>query len=117
MSILYRVITEEAWNAAKKTQTIPRCGNDNKADRIHLNLLEAVESVAAAYFEPEERPLVLEIDVSGFTEHIEWIAPTVQKAWKQPLVNIPFIPFNAIVKVHQLEHSLLNGKNVYTLGK
>ncbi|GGK71835.1 DUF952 domain-containing protein [Amphritea balenae] len=117
MSSLYRVITEEAWIAAQKTQTIPRCGNDNKADRIHLNVIEAVESVAAAYFEPEERPLVLEIDVSGFTEHIEWTEPAAQEVWRQPLVNIPSLPFNAVVKVHQLEHSLINGKNVYTLGK
>ncbi len=58
-----RGIREDAWAEAKMSQFIPGCGNDNKVNHIHLNVLQTVASVAAAYFEPEERPLVLEIDI------------------------------------------------------
>ena len=117
MSKLYRVIREDIWIDAKKSQFIPRCGNDNSVDRVHLNLLETVGHIASEFFEPEERPIVLEIDVSSFSENIEWLEPSPQKSWKQPLANIQNLPVSSVVKVHKLEHSLVNGKNIYTLEK
>ena len=117
MSNLYRVIKEETWTEVSNSEFIPRCGNDNKMDRVHLNILEAVESVAARYFGPEERPLVLEIDTSGFAENIEWVEATDDFPWIQPLARIEHLPVSSVVKVHQLEHSLINGKNVYKLSK
>lgn len=115
MNNLYRVITAAAWADAQKRQHVPRCGNDKKADRIHLNVREAVEFIVAAYFEPEEQPLVLEIDVSGFADRIEWLEATTHLRWKQPRANIPNLPVSAVVRVLQLEHKRIADRNVYTL--
>ena len=117
MNNLYRVIKEETWTEVSQSQHIPRCGNDNKKDRIHLNVLEAVETIAARYFEPEERPVVLEVDPSDFAEQIEWAEATAESPWRQPLANISNLPVSAVVKVHRLEHSLVDGKNEYKLTK
>lgn len=115
MSNLYRVIKLETWQEVKGLKTIPRCNNDNKINRIHLNILQAVESIAEAYFEPEEQPIVLEINVSDFSNKIEWSEPTESNKWKQPLVDIPNLPTDSVVKIHTLKHSLVDGKNQYKL--
>ncbi|MEH6651916.1 MAG: DUF952 domain-containing protein, partial [Motiliproteus sp.] len=116
MSNLYRVITEAAWTDAQKHHYVARCGNDQKADRTHLNLREAVESIAAAYFDPKEKPLVLEIDISGFSDRIEWLEPTGNNGWKQPLADIPNIPVSAVIRVLRLLHTRADDDgNVFTL--
>lgn len=113
---LYRVIREEVWGQAQESGMVPRCGNDNTRNRIHLNMPEAVETIAARYFAPEERPVVLEVDITTFKDQIEWIKPDQQNQWWQPLADIANLPVASVVKVHQLEHSLVDGQNRYTLG-
>lgn len=115
MTHLYRVIRQATWLEDQNTPAIPRCGNDHKINRIHLNVLEAVESVAAAYFAPEECPIVLEIDTSGFAEQLEWLPADTQRRWPQPLANIDCLPTAAVVRTIEFEHSLIDGKNQYQL--
>lgn len=115
MSNLFRVIRAEVWAEAQKNAQIPRCGNDDKLNRIHLNLPEAVEFVAAKYFAPEEQPLALEIDVSSFADQIEWLEPTEQLPWRQPLAAIEQLPLSSIVKVHQLEYQPDENGRAYRL--
>ena len=50
MNILYRVNSQNIWLEAQKTGRVPRCENDGKLDCVHLNLEEAVETIAARYF-------------------------------------------------------------------
>lgn len=115
MQSLFRVIREALWLEYQHTDALPRCGNDNKADRIHLNVREAVESIAEAYFSPEEKPIVLEIDPAGFADQIEWLQAGTDRPWPQPLANIPNLPVSAVVRVHTLEHSQVDGQNRYRM--
>lgn len=117
MRNLYRIVKADAWKEAKEIGYIPRCGNDKKLDRIHLNVHEAVEFVAAKYYTPDEQPLAIEFDVSSFSESIEWLEPTDELPWKQPLVDIPNLPIHAVVAIHQLDPVLVDGKNTYKLRK
>ena len=112
---LYRVIRAETWGQAQETGVVPRCGNDNTRNRIHLNMPDAVETIAARYFEPEECPVVLEVDITDFAHRIEWVKPDPQNNWWQPLADIANLPVASVAKVHQLEHSRVDGKNVYQL--
>lgn len=117
MSILYRVISEKVWLEAQKTGRVPRCGNDGKLDCVHLNLEEAVETIAARYFKVEEHPLVLEVDVTSFENKIEWLDATPDDPWKQPRAKIQNLHLKDILKVHSLEPSLKEGGLSYRLIK
>ncbi|MDI3326268.1 DUF952 domain-containing protein [Pontibacterium granulatum] len=112
---LYRVIRAEVWDQAQESGLVPRCGNDNTRNRIHLNMPEAVETIAARYFEPEECPVVLEVDITAFADRVEWIEPDQQNNWWQPLADVANLPVASVVKVHQLEHSRVDGENIYKI--
>lgn len=116
MESLYRIIRQEEWHEVRKGQFIPRCGNDNNADRIHLNVREAVEHVAALYFAPEEKPMVLEISPLSFAAQLEWLEPDEHKPWRQPLANIPQLPIESVVNVYVLIHQEVDGQRTYKLG-
>ncbi len=100
---LYRVVDANAWVEAQKTGRVPRCASDARADHVHLNVKESVETVATHFFEAAEKPLVLEIDPAGFAAAIVWLDPTEQKPWPQPCARIPNIPLEAVVATHRLE--------------
>ena len=112
---LYRVVDQESWQAAQLSGKVPRCNSDKRADHVHLNLLESVEAVAAAYFEPIEIPLVLEIDTDSLGCEIVWHEATEHKPWKQPCAKIDSIPLKSVTRVVTLEHELMEGKNTYKL--
>lgn len=115
MSNLYRVVASKTWEDAKRSGSVPRCGNDKEANGVHLNVVDAVETIASMYFEPDELPIVLEVDVSNFSSRIEWKPPSTPSGWKQPLAKISNLPVSSVVQVHKMRHTRQNGKNVYKL--
>lgn len=82
--ILYRVISEEEWVQTKRNRKVPRCKSDERDNCVHLTKYEDVIVVANKYFESEEQPVVLEVDVSDFQDQITWMEPTIEKPWHQP---------------------------------
>lgn len=113
MPTLYRVLSESNWKKAQETGYVARCGNDVKADGVHLNLPEAVEYTAARYFTPDEAPLVLEVDYQSFEESLEWHEPTAEEPWRKPLARIANLPLNAVVTTHELRPSDPSGQTAY----
>lgn len=107
MEPLYRVLPEATWEAACRSGVVSRCGNDHRADGVHLNVAAAVAYTARRYFVREERPLILEVDPSGFAEHIEWREPTDEEPWPRPLARIEGLPTEAVVAVRRVEAGLL----------
>ncbi|MBY4678980.1 DUF952 domain-containing protein [Marinobacterium arenosum] len=113
---LYRVIKRETWQVAQQSGIVPRCGNDNKADGVHLNLPEAVEHIAALYFTPEEDPVVLEVDTCRFESQIEWQEATADQPWLKPLAKIANLEVASVARVHELEHHVVDGVRRYRFG-
>ncbi|WP_275286590.1 DUF952 domain-containing protein [Halomonas elongata] len=107
MEPLYRVLPEATWEAACRSGKVSRCGNDHRADGVHLNVAAAVDETARRYFAREERPLVLEVDPSGFAECIEWREPTEEEPWPRPLARIEALPTEAVIAIRRVEAGLL----------
>lgn len=101
---LYRVITIANWRKAQSQGYVPRCGNDHKADCVHLNAHEAVAFSANRYFTLEEAPVVIEVDITSFKDKIEWLPPTQDQPWQKPRAHIEHIPLSAVIAVHSLEY-------------
>ncbi|MFC3293345.1 DUF952 domain-containing protein [Modicisalibacter luteus] len=97
------------WQEAQRLGYVPRCGNDNKENGIHLNLPEAVEYTASRYFTEEEGPLVLVIDAASFSETLEWRDPTVTEPWQRPLAKIDNLPLSTVIETNRLVPTVGNG--------
>ena len=63
-SCLYRVLSLEDWQTALREGKVPRCGSDQRDGFVHLSTRSTVEETAQRYFEPQEAPLVLELDIA-----------------------------------------------------
>lgn len=109
MSKLYRVLTLANWEEAKAKGVVARCGNDHKADGVNLNLPEAVNYTASKYFTPVEKPVLLEVDTTEFSDHIEWRHAIENEPWLRPLARINGIPVDCVVSVTSIDPKLLNG--------
>ncbi|MBP5979331.1 MAG: DUF952 domain-containing protein [Halomonas sp.] len=101
---LYRVMTMANWRKAQSQGYVPRCGNDHRADCVHLNVNEAVAFSATRYFTLEEVPVVIEVDSTGFKDKIEWLPPTQDQPWQKPRAHIDHIPLSAVVAMRVLEY-------------
>ncbi len=86
---LYRIISDNEWTQSKKEGKVPRCNSDRRAGHVHLNKFEDIITVANKYFEPAEKPVVLEIEMSsGLDEKLIWEQPTDEKNWEQANLQI-----------------------------
>ncbi|GAA5190767.1 DUF952 domain-containing protein [Ferrimonas gelatinilytica] len=114
---LYRVVSQADWQEALRTGLVPRCGSDQRAGWIHLNTPEDVETVAARYFSPKERPLALLLDLTEQQANLSWLAPTEAKPWRQPILSVPQLQRAWVVAVRRLEPSGESPALGYRLGE
>ena len=112
---LYRVVDRASWRTTQLSGFVPRCNSDQRENHVHLNLRESVERVAAAYFEPCEEPLVLEVDAESLGCEITWQEPSDQKPWKQACAQIKNIPLESVMRVFGLDVNFVDGKNVFVM--
>jgi uncharacterized protein (DUF952 family) len=115
MSILYRILDKISWEQAQAEGKVPRCSSDERAGHVHLNTREHVETVAKAFFEPNEEPIVLEVDTSSFARNVVWYPPTDEKPWDQPCAKIDAIPLDAVLRTHGLKSIETNTGCTYEL--
>jgi uncharacterized protein (DUF952 family) len=115
MNKLYRVIDRYSWVKAKELGYVPRCAADQHDDYVNLNLLDEAEVVASTYFDPEEEPITLEVDISDFSEKITWTEPTEIKPWKQACAKIQNIPTRAVTKIYEFGCQQTRQQNVFKL--
>ena len=103
MSNLFRVISVDDLRRSQSSGLVPRCPSDKRSDCIHLNVREDVEAVAAAYFSPEENPVVLEIRRTDIAGQLTLGDAVSSKPWQQVLLHQPNILFSTVVAVHNLQ--------------
>lgn len=108
------MIDRDSWIRAKEIGHIPT-GSCQQVSQVNLNHLDSVEAIAAAYYEPDEEPITLEIDTSLFDAKLEWSEPNEIKPWKHALAKIEAIPLNAVTNIYEFGHSRLNNRNVFKL--
>lgn len=102
MTVLYRVVGRDDWEQAKLLGYVPPCGSDRRAGWVHLNCPEDVALVAGRYFAPEEQPLALELDLAGLEAQLEWLGPTPEKNWQQPVLKVSSLQLTWVSAVHEL---------------
>lgn len=93
---LYRIISGEEWDQTRQDRKVPRCPSDERDNCVHLTKAEDVTMVANQYFTMEEKPVVLEVDVTDFEDKIVWLEPTIEKPWNQPNADIENIGWRNI---------------------
>ncbi|MBY6187040.1 DUF952 domain-containing protein [Marinobacter hydrocarbonoclasticus] len=102
MTVLYRVLGRDEWDQAQLLGTVPLCGSDRQAGWVHLNCPEDVPLVTGRYFAPEQQPVALELDLAGLESKLEWLAPTAEKNWQQPVLKVPALQLAWVRAVHEL---------------
>lgn len=86
---LYRIISENEWLKSLKDGKVPRCKSDRRAGHIHLNKFEDIRTVGNKYFEPAEKPVVLEIYISSeLDKKLVWEQSNEVKNWEQVNLKI-----------------------------
>jgi len=103
VTTLFRVVSSATWKQAQAQGTVPRCGNDHRADGVHLCLPQVIAYTTNTYFTADEHPMLLEVDIAPFAEQIEWRAPTDSEPWQRPLARIPGIPVDSVISITPLE--------------
>ncbi len=101
---LYRIISDNEWTLSKKEGKVPKCNSDRRAGHVHLNKFEDIITVANKYFEPSEKPVALEIEISsGLGEKLIWEQPTDEKNWEQANLQIDNINLNDVKRYSYLK--------------
>ncbi|MBY5990575.1 DUF952 domain-containing protein [Ferrimonas balearica] len=116
MTVLYRVLGRDDWEQAQLLGRVPLCGSDQRAGWVHLNCPEDVTLVTGRYFLPEEQPLALELDLAGLEGKLEWLAPTREKNWQQPVLKVAAIEVAWVRAVHELTPRRQGESIQYRLG-
>lgn len=106
MDYLYRVVPKKDWIEALSCGLVPRCPADRRKNRVHLNKLADVELVANLWFSAEEEPIVLEVHVSGLTEHLKWEASEEEPYGTWPNLHVEGIPVERVVRIFRLEKNI-----------
>lgn len=112
---LYRVRSASHWLEAHRSRRIRRSRMDRQTGRIHLTMRDAVETVAARHFEPEEWLLAVALDTRPFAEDIEWLAPSDEHPWHCPMLNRTHLLLDWVTGVYPLHVSGREDERVYTL--
>ncbi|SHG97395.1 DUF952 domain-containing protein [Ferrimonas marina] len=99
VAILYRVVDADSWRQAQQSGWVPRCGADQRADWVHLNVQESLKVVTPRYFHPSDKPVALAIAVDHLQGELVWLEPTEEKPWIQPCAKIANLPLSAVVSV------------------
>lgn len=100
---LYRMISENEWLQSQKDGNVPRCNSDKRAGHIHVNRFEDIKTVANQYFDPAEKPVALEIEISlELIKKLIWAAPTDEKNWEQANLLIENIDMNDVKRYSYL---------------
>ena len=100
---LYRIISNDEWTETKANGKVPRCASDKRAGFIHLNKFDDIENVANKYFVKDEKPIVLEIDITKYlSEKLLWELPTKEKNWEQAHLKIDNIEIKFIKRYSYL---------------
>ena len=71
-SFVYRVISGEDWEFAQRTGIVPRCGADDRDGFVHLSTKDTMLETANLYFEPDEKPLIIEIIAERLGADLRW---------------------------------------------
>ena len=108
MTPLYRIVAMDDWKAALKQGVVPRCGSDERDGFVHLSTAHTFLETADLYFDPAERPVVLEIDPGPLGEDLVWEVVDGRGGRAFPHLYAPGIPLASVREVIQLDH---NGAN------
>lgn len=109
MENLFRVVSASELATAIASGLVPRCPSDERADRVHLNFRQDVETVANLYFTPEEAPVALEIRRTDIEEGLAFGPPTQGKPFQQATLARQNVLFASVVAVHPLAVVQSNG--------
>ena len=69
---LYKIVTRAEWQTAQQTGSIPLSPTDVKDGFIHLSTADQYITSANLYFNPEDQPLVIELDGKRLTGDVRW---------------------------------------------
>lgn len=100
---LYRIISESEWAQSHKDGIVPRCNSDRRAGYINLNKFDDIIVVANKYFEPKEKPVVLEVEISPeLNKKLFWEQSNGDKNWEQANLLIDNIDMNDVKRYSYL---------------
>lgn len=100
---LYRIISENEWAQSQKDGKVPQCNSDRHAGHIHVNKFDDIKTVANKYFEPAEKPVVLEVEISPeLHKKLSWRPATDDKNWEQAQLLIENIDLNDVKRYSYL---------------
>lgn len=114
MQTLFRVISRAQWDEACSTGLVPRCGADQRMNRIHLNRSTDVLHAANLWFSPEEHPVALEVDLSSVSSALKWELRSAQPFDVWPTLYLDNISMSLIMAVYDLPHDMVTG---FSIGK
>ena len=104
MDRIFRVVGQLDWDTARESGVVPACGSDLRDGFIHLSVFEAVIDTANLYFEPDEQPLVLEVEVEKLGNDLRWEPVPSRDNQPFPHLYAPGIPLAAVCALHALHH-------------
>lgn len=100
---LYRIISENEWAQSHKDGIVPRCNSDRRTGYINLNKFDDIIVVANKYFEPKEKPVVLEVEISPeLNKKLFWEQSNGDKNWEQANLLIDNIDMNDVKRYSYL---------------
>ena len=102
LQVVYRVISNEDWEITKHVGRVPRCGSDERDGYVHLSTADTMLQTANLYFEPAERPLIIELHSRALGAALRWEKEASLDDQLFPHLYSEGIPYHAVTACIEL---------------